>query len=167
MIHETPPKGFSPRFDVVAVLMEYVPTNSVLFLHRHPDKPQGGTWCLPGGKMDDADNGNLRRALVREVLEEIQVVIGEDDLKFVASIPVTHDAENGGYSFWYHVFRYPLPVSTPKDLPNIILGAHEHVAHAWWPMSEVLRSRNLQEVLIPDELPCLRKAYSLIAAKNN
>lgn len=165
MIFDTPPLGFSPRFEVSAVLIEYQPTGSVLFLWRHPDKPQGGTWCFPGGKMEDGES--MKHAVIRETFEETSIVLDEERVRFVDSIAVTHAPEHGGYSFWYNVYHYVLEAKHPGELPVVQLHAEDHTSHFWWPVHDILRDTSAQARLCPDEVPCLRRVWQKIAAKRS
>ncbi len=162
MIFDTIPADFVPRFDVAATLLEYYPKDggplAVLFLLRHIDKPQGGTWCLPGGKVDPGET--LAAAAARELFEETGLRVPVEDLVFVESVAVRHAPQDGGYQFWYHMFRYRVPkilsVDEKRERP-ITLNPRDHTAIFWCPPWVAWRCINL----IPDEAPCLKRVYGI------
>ncbi len=160
MIFDTIPADFVPRFDVAATLLEYYPKDggplAVLFLLRHIDKPQGGTWCLPGGKVDPGET--LAAAAARELFEETGLRVPEAELSFVESVAVRHAPEHGGYQFWYHMFRYRVPeilAVDPSRQKPLILNPYDHTTAYWCPPWVAWQSINL----IPDEGPCLKRVY--------
>ncbi|MBP9669583.1 MAG: NUDIX hydrolase [Candidatus Pacebacteria bacterium] len=162
MIYDTVPTDFAPRFSAAATLVEYHPNDggplSVLFLQRHIEKPQGGTWCLPCGKANPGEKPSA--AASRELFEETGLRVHAEALSFVARVAVQHAPQYGGYQFWYHLFRYRvseiLEMDEKRQRP-ITLNLQEHTAIFWCPPWVAWRSINL----IPDEAPCLKRVYGI------
>lgn len=162
MILDAAPEDFSPRFDAAATLVEYQPPDngllSVLFLRRHIEKPYGGTWCLPCGKVNPGEA--VVQAAARELFEETKLGVPATDLVFVERVAVRYPPEVGGFDFWYHLFRYRVPKIVdidPCGQVPIVLNPQEHTALFWCPPSVAWRSINL----IPGEAPCLKRVYGL------
>lgn len=59
---------------VAAIIMR---EHEVLACRRNPDKTFGGKWEFPGGKLEPGES--LREALVREIHEELDVLIEVGD----------------------------------------------------------------------------------------
>ncbi len=143
MIHEKEPKNFYSRFDVVSVLVEY--DGKILLLHRQDHKPEGGTWCLPAGKVDSGED--LAHAMSRELLEETGIMIDPRDLKYHRMWFVTFPT----YEFRYHIFS-----TSVKNLPNVSINNNEHKAFCWKSPVEALHMN-----LIQDEDTCLKLHYNI------
>ncbi len=73
MIKKEEPKNFNPVFEVVASFCEN--QKKILLLHRQDKKPEGNTWGLPAGKIQN--NENLHKAIKREINEETGLNIGD------------------------------------------------------------------------------------------
>ncbi|NQV13567.1 MAG: NUDIX domain-containing protein [Parcubacteria group bacterium] len=54
-----------------------------LILHRHPEKPEGDTWGLVGGKVDRGESDKV--AVVREIEEEVGLKVAPDKLEFLGT----------------------------------------------------------------------------------
>lgn len=137
-VHLTPPEGFAPRVEVTVCFCEV--DGKFLLLQRNDDKVLGGTWVIPGGKVDEGES--LEKALAREMLEETGIVLPQDIEycnKFYVrafkdeAIPGSIDID-----FVLHVFKAKL-----KELPeNVVLSTEEHQAFKWVTPQETL-SMNL------------------------
>jgi 8-oxo-dGTP diphosphatase len=53
----------------------------ILLLKRHKNDPEGETWGLVGGKIDDGENGIT--AAIREINEEIGIHLSANQLVFI------------------------------------------------------------------------------------
>ncbi len=78
--------------DVVALAMQRSTDQRYMIARRGPAESGAGNWEFPGGKMEADETQPV--ALVREILEEFQVMINPEDLNFVDS----------------HLFSYPTRV---------------------------------------------------------
>jgi 8-oxo-dGTP pyrophosphatase MutT (NUDIX family) len=138
MIFLTEPKDFKQKFDVVSCFVEH--EGDVLFLHRQDHKPQGNTWGVPAGKVDEGED--LITALVRELSEEIGYTPKATDVNYFNKLYVRYPK----YDFTYHIFHH-----LPSTRPSIILNLEEHKAIAW-----VTPQQALTMDLIPDEDVCIK-----------
>ena len=68
-----PPADFSPQFEVSGCYCEH--QEKILFLLRNANKPQGSSWCIPGGRIELGETP--LQAVVREMKEETGVVLRE------------------------------------------------------------------------------------------
>jgi 8-oxo-dGTP pyrophosphatase MutT (NUDIX family) len=143
MIYATAPENFSPKFEVAGCFVEH--DGKILLMHRHPNKPQGGTWGVPAGKLNNGEEAS--DALIREVKEETGVELAPEGLMRVQKTFVIYPT----YQFVYHVFKIRL--DTP---PEINLKLDEHTEHKW-----VTPAVALMMELIPDEDYCIKLAYGI------
>jgi len=65
------PSDFNARFQVAALY--YFHKDQILFIRRHPNKPEGGTWGLPAGKIEKDEKPI--NAVLREAFEEVGLLI--------------------------------------------------------------------------------------------
>ena len=86
--------------------MSYRTCRQTPVVQRHPQKPQGGTWGVPAGKVD----GDEHRidALYREIQEETGIDLNQEKVDFVTTCYVRYDT----YDFLYHIYRSV--VGTPR-----------------------------------------------------
>ena len=54
MIFIDKPNDFNPKFKVASSFIEH--KGKILLLHRQNHKPQGNTWGVPAGKVDNGEN---------------------------------------------------------------------------------------------------------------
>lgn len=144
MIFTTMPKGFSAKIEVVGCYCEY--GEKILLLLRNSEKPQGNTWCIPGGKRKTEEGESVYDALYREVYEETGVVINH----FFVLPVMTLFVRSEELDFVYYLFRCVLPDD------NVHIRAEEHNAYRW-----VTPQEALTVPLIEDEAECLSLAYRL------
>lgn len=119
-----PPNDFHPLQEAGGCYCEY--ENKVLFLKRHPNKPQGNTWGIPGGKLNAGETP--RQGTVREVFEEVGIPIHPDDLEDIGPLYVRSSCD-----YVFHRFRNRF-----ITLPRIQLGLTEHTEIRWLTISEAL-----------------------------
>ncbi|HEV7121278.1 MAG TPA: NUDIX hydrolase [Candidatus Paceibacterota bacterium] len=143
MIYKERPADFNPKFEVVSCVLQH--DGKFLLLHRHDHKPQGGTWCLPGGKAD-ADE-DLPSAIAREMREETGYDAGPEEFTASHSLLVSHD----GYDFIYTVFSHVLP-----EPLEVRLEESAHKGYRW-----VTLEQALELPLMPDEDESIRTFYGL------
>lgn len=99
----------------------------ILFLRRNPEKPQGNTWGVPGGKLEK--NETPKMAVIREVYEEVGLNINDERLEIIDKIYCKLPDMN----FTYHMFRVEFEV-----IPEIDLCFEEHVEFTWVTAEEAL-----------------------------
>jgi 8-oxo-dGTP diphosphatase len=119
-----PPEKFLSSVEVVACFCHW--QERFLFLLRQSDKPQGDTWCLPGGKVEQKET--LQQAIHREVYEEVGITLTEPHISFWKSLFVR--VPNVEYTL--HLFHADL---NQKDV-CINLNLTEHSKYRWLFLSE-------------------------------
>lgn len=136
-----PPYEFTSELEVAGCFCEY--EGKILYLLRNPEKPQGNTWCIPGGKLEKQETA--RQAVIREVEEETGIKISNEALKACRTVFVRFPKSE----FTLHLFRAHLE-SIPDELQ---LSYREHSSYRWVTYEEAL-----QLPLIPGGEECLRLA---------
>lgn len=121
-----PPSDFSPKVEVSGCFCEY--EDKLLFLERHPNSPQGGTWGIPSGKHEIGEDALA--AVIREVYEETGLIISKDSIDDVGKLYVRHPT----IDFIYHMFRYRF-----HTFPQVTLRLEEHLKLLWVTVDEALR----------------------------
>jgi len=132
-----PPSDFSPRFVVSGCYFER--GGKILFLLRNENKPQGKSWCIPGGKLQCSETPS--QALQREVEEEIGVTLNLDKLVYCREVYIRFPEVD----FVLHLFGYHFS----EEPPPLQLALEEHTEYQWVPRKDVY---NLQ--LIPGGQEC-------------
>lgn len=143
MIYKTKPANFISRFEVVSCYIEH--KGEILILHRQDHKPEGNTWGLPAGKIDNGENESL--AILREIKEETGVLISLNDLIHLDKVYVVYP----DYQFIFHIFKVVVP-----EKPTVIINPEEHKDYNWLSPEEILKLD-----LIPDFDECLKMYYNL------
>jgi len=143
MIYLSEPENFTPKFEVAGCFVEH--GGKFLLMQRHPDKPQGGTWGVPAGKLDFGEAAAA--AMVRETEEETGVALDPERLEHIKKTYVIYPT----YQFVYHVFRIKM-----DTLPAVELKLDEHTDHCWVTPEEALGMD-----LIPDEDACIKLTYGI------
>jgi 8-oxo-dGTP diphosphatase len=133
-----PPEDFSHQAEVVSCYCEY--EGRILYLLRHPLKPQGNTWCVPGGKLNAGETPF--QAIVREVNEETGIDLQLESLVYCQKVYVRFPKMD----IILHLFKSPLR-QTPEKFD---LALDEHIAFRW-----VTKEQALALPLIPGGNDCL------------
>lgn len=136
------PDNFTPKFDVVSCFVEH--DGKILLLHRAPHKPQGGTWCVPAGKVDAGED--LHSAMLRELQEETGI-IPVHNLDYFAATYVRYPE----YDYVYHMYFVTL-----EQKPDVAIDTKDHVDFQWITPEEALTIN-----LIEDEDTCIKLFYNL------
>lgn len=143
MISKTEPENFKKKFDVVSVFIECA--GEILLLHRQDHKPQGNTWAMLAGKVDE--NEDLLSALIREVEEEIGLKTNPKDYNYFEGYYVRYP----GYDYIYHVYHLLF-----DNKPKIDLNTKEHKNYIWVKPKDALKMD-----LIQDEDTCIKWFYKI------
>ncbi len=143
MIYLEKPAQFDPRIVVVSCFLEH--DGHILLLHRQDHKPQGDTWGVVAGKVDDEEA--LVEAMMREIREEIGLTLQADQLSYRHRVFVKYP----DLDFEYHIY-----VSKLTDRPQVRLNSDEHKDHRWVSPRKALKMK-----LIPDEDSCIKLVYGV------
>lgn len=143
MVHVAPPKGFSPKFEVVSCFLDH--NGEFLILHRRPEKSEGDKWGIPAGKAERSET--IRRAILREVEGETGIRLTDNQVVFLETLYVRYF----DYDFIYHIFRTEL-----MERPLIDISTGEHQGFRWVSPEEALRMN-----LVTDEDTCIKRTYAL------
>ena len=144
MISKTKIQNFNKKFDVVSVFIEH--EGKILLMHRQDHKPQGNTWAMLAGKVDKGDK-DLIDALVREVKEEIGLMIKKEDCRYFDG----YYSRYPEFDYIYHVYHLLL-----KEKPIINLNLKEDKDHKWITPVDALKLN-----LIQDEDMCIKWFYNI------
>jgi 8-oxo-dGTP pyrophosphatase MutT (NUDIX family) len=125
-IHLTPPEDFHATVEVAGCFISC--DDRILYLHRHPEKPQGNTWGVPAGKMEKGENP--RQAVIREIEEEIGITLDDHKLKEHGSLY----CRLGHLDYIFHVFSMQYATE-----PALHLAEDEHLEAAWVTPAEALQ----------------------------
>lgn len=146
MIFKNPPENFKPEFEVVSCFCEW--NSKILLLYRQDHKPQGGTWGVPAGKVEDKDGGDLFRAIKREVKDETGLDIPFRQFSYYDKVYVRF---SNGLEFVYHMFSIRF-----DNRPEIVINPKEHSKSCWKTPIEALEMN-----LIEDGDACIRLFYGI------
>jgi len=102
---------------VVGCFLEY--QGKFVILQRAIHKPQGGTWGLPAGKVDDGES--LTQAMVREIYEETGLQFSESQLQYLGEWEFIDGQK---YLFPTFLIRLEKPL-------EVALNSKEHQSHLW------------------------------------
>lgn len=116
MVYTSEPENFNPKFEIVACFL--LKEEKFLLLKRHKDKPQGGEWGVPAGKVHDGES--IEEACVREVEEETGLKVQAPELvgKYYQKYP--------DYDFVLYVFKTRL-----ESEADVVLNKEEHSDFKW------------------------------------
>lgn len=124
--YETPPADFKASFYASGCYCSW--KDKILFLRRHPNKPYGETWCVPGGKWEEGETP--RTAIIREVREEVGLNVDDEGLILAGHLYCRlPDFDYVYYMFWK---RFDI-------LPDIDLALEEHLEAIWVTYEEALQ----------------------------
>ena len=137
-----PPEAFSPQMEVSGCYCEY--QGRVLLLLRNPEKPQGNTWCIPGGKLKKGESA--LQAVIREVWEETGLCLTPESLNYCLKVYVRFP----GRDFVLHLFRAELS----EISKTFEISPNEHSGYRWVAIGEALKMP-----LIPGGGDCIRLAF--------
>lgn len=118
-----PPEDFNATVEGAGCYCYF--QDKILFVRRHPDKPQGNTWGIPGGKVEEAENPKM--AVIREIHEEVGLDINDDSLEMIGRLycRLPH------IDYVFHLFKKGY-----NAIPEISLSLEEHVESKWVTIEE-------------------------------
>ena len=143
MIYREKPQNFNPKFEVVSCFVDH--SGETLFLHRQDYKPEGNTWGVPAGKVDDGEE--ILETMVREIREETGLVLPPSQISYFGKVFVKYPE----YDFVYHIFHTII-----KQRPKVNINLKEHKDFLWTPPRKAL---NLP--LIRDLDACIKLFYNI------
>jgi 8-oxo-dGTP pyrophosphatase MutT (NUDIX family) len=143
IVYWTQPLDFQPHIDVVGCIVQS--NNEILLLKRNFDKPQGGTWCLPAGKVESTDS-SIVLAMQRELAEETGIMADVGQIAFYKTAYV----EYPDLRFRYHQFSVQR-----NNRPTV----HLDKSHSEWQW--VTPAHALELELIPGEDECIKMFFSI------
>lgn len=121
-----PPADFLPCVEVAGCYLEC--EEKVLFLKRHPLRPQGGTWGVPAGKLEKGETA--KEALIREVYEEIGIEIRKSGIQQMGRLFIRLPSMD----YVFHLFLASL-----AQFPFLTLALDEHEEWQWVTVEEALQ----------------------------
>lgn len=124
-IFENPPVDFASIMEVAACYCHF--EDRLLVVKRHPKKSQGGTWGVPGGKLEK--NETSIDALVREMREETGIQLIKSELKEIGTLYIRQTID-----FKYHLFQ-----SKFLECPVLDLNPVEHTEARWVTFEEAFQ----------------------------
>ena len=113
----TPPTDFHSKMSVASIYCSY--KNKLLLVKRHPEKPQGGTWGVPAGKIEEGEDP--RSAAIRETFEEVGLKAQNPEKITVLYVRWHHHLD-----FIFHMFHQEF-----KELPDMQIAKMEHTEARW------------------------------------
>jgi 8-oxo-dGTP diphosphatase len=119
------PEDFASPVDASVCFCEFQDT--LLYLQRHPSKWCGGSWNIPGGKLDFAESPIA--AALRETYEETGILLSKQAVEHIRTIYLRVEENNS----ILHVFRASL-----NCLPTIHICTDEATDFAWKTVEEAL-----------------------------
>ncbi len=143
MVFKEEPKNFEPKMEVAACFIRV--GEQVLFLKRLPQKPQGNTWGIPGGKFDQGETAS--QTVIREIGEETGIKLSDQSLKYFGKTYVRYPDTD----YIFHIFEYTL-----DDFPKVTFNPKEHADYRWVTLEDAM-----QMTLIPGEEECISAVYGI------
>ena len=142
MIFKEATENFNPKFEVVGCFVEN--NGAILLLHRQDHKPEGGTWGVPAGKVDDGEE--VSEAMARELQEETGIVLPSSELAYFTPVFARYDE----YDFIFHIFH-----TTLDERECVCVQDSEHKEFRW-----VSPRHALEIPLIHDLGACIKLYYA-------
>ena len=125
MLFDIPPADFNPSVEAAGCICEF--DGKILMLHRHPSRPQGQTWGIPGGKFEP--NENARQAVIREIHEEVGCIMNDDVTLQEINIQYIRQPH---LDYTFHVFYKSFSVC-----PEVTLS-DEHLQAQWLTVAQAM-----------------------------
>lgn len=126
-ISRTKPDEFNPEVEAAGCCCSF--EDKILLLKRHPNKPYGNTWGVPGGKMEKGED--MRSCAIREIQEEAGLDINDETLSFIGTLFCRIPGVDGPFEYVFHLFHKSF-----INLPELNIGLEEHLEAKWATMDE-------------------------------
>jgi 8-oxo-dGTP pyrophosphatase MutT (NUDIX family) len=107
-----------PKLRTAGCFIEF--DDKILLLHRHPDKPLGGTWGLPAGKVEHGESD--LETIVRESYEETGIQLKPDAFEFLGDFV---------FDFSYLYLEFPTFKVKLGRVHDVTISPTEHQAYKW------------------------------------
>ncbi len=111
------PKNFTSKLEVASNWIEH--DGLFLFVQKSGDAREDLVWSLPGGKVEP--NEPCVQACIREVLEETQIMLQSEQVRFLKKLYITKP----DFEYTYHMYHTKL-----NHHPDVQLS-HEHCDFEW------------------------------------
>lgn len=118
-VFQEPPADFSPKMHAAGCYL--VSDKRILILKRHPEKFQGATWGVPGGKLEPGEEP--AQAVMREVEEEVGICISQKDLNYLGKLFIRLKE----LDYIFEIFSCNF-----ASLPQVTLEIKEHTDFGWF-----------------------------------
>lgn len=118
MIYQAPPENFNPKLEAAGCFVKC--NGEILLLHRQDHRPEGNTWGLPAGKINQGEKA--LDSVVREIKEETGLVIPESEISYLGKIYVRYPT----YDSIFHVFE-----TRVESKQGIKINLNEHKDFKW------------------------------------
>ncbi len=118
MIYQDKPDNFNSKFEVVSCFVEY--DGEILLLHRQDHKPEGDTWGVPAGKIDDGEQPI--EAMLREAMQETAIHLPSNEIVYIRKVYVRYPE----YDFVYYMYHVVL-----INKPQVKINPKEHKDFRW------------------------------------
>lgn len=116
-VFEIRPPTFEAEAEVAGCYIEF--EGKVLLLRKGGDKPEAGSWSLPGGKGEKGEPTFL--TAIRELKEETGILISQEQLRNLGVLYV----QKPYFIFNFHLFQVSLP-----HQPEVQISP-EHTEYCW------------------------------------
>ncbi len=121
------PDGFNPEVEAAGCCCSF--EDKILLLKRHPKKPYGDTWGVPGGKMEKDED--MRACAIREIHEEAGLNINDPGLLFIGTLFCRIPDGITAFEYVFHLFQKRFTI-----LPELNIGLEEHLEAKWATLDE-------------------------------
>ncbi len=143
MIYKEKPQNFDSKFDIVSCFAEH--NGEILLLHRQDHKPEGDTWGVPAGKVDEGEE--ILETMIREIQEETGFQLFSSQLSYFEKVFVKYPE----YDFVYHIFYTKL-----DQRQKVAINRNEHKNFKW-----ISPKKALDMPLIQDLDACIKLFYKI------
>ena len=114
-------------------------------MHRAEHISQGGTWAIPGGKINTGET--IEHAVRREIFEECKFHLINPIFLQVVYIRYPD------YDYEYYMFKEVVAAK-----PQITIDSNESQDYTWLTREEVDKLEDLNKLIL-DEMPCIKLVY--------